>query len=137
MSALRIAVAASDAEAGALVRDAIAAVLPASEVRLVEEGEGEAMARVEAVGDRAATIDEGRRALAAAQRLLGLGDLARSVQHAANNPLGAILAEAQLLEMDDSLAPDHAEAVRRIIALSRRLAETLRQLDAARPDRVH
>ena len=43
----------------------------------------------------------------------------------------ALLAEAQLLEMEP-LAPDHREAVRRIIDLSRRLAAILRRLDLPR-----
>ena len=76
-------------------------------------------------------LEEARRELRAAQRLRAMGELAGSVQHAANNPLTALLAEAQLLEMEP-LAPEHREAVRRIIDLSRRLAAIIRQLDLPR-----
>ena len=76
-------------------------------------------------------LEAARRELRAAQRLNALGDLATSIQHAANNPLTALLAEAQLLEMEP-LAPDHREAVRRIIDLSRRLAAIIRRLDLPR-----
>lgn len=78
-----------------------------------------------------ATLDAARRELRAAQRLNAIGDLAASVQHAANNPLTALLAEAQLLEMEP-LAADHREAVQRIIDLSRRLAAIIRRLDLPR-----
>jgi signal transduction histidine kinase len=76
-------------------------------------------------------LEAARAELRAAQRLNAIGDLAASVQHAANNPLTALLAEAQLLEMEP-LAPDHREAVRRIIELSRRLAVIIRRLDLPR-----
>lgn len=76
-------------------------------------------------------LEEARRELRAAQRLNAMGDLAASVQHAANNPLTALLAEAQLLEMEP-LAPEHREAVQRIIDLSRRLALIIRKLDLPR-----
>lgn len=76
-------------------------------------------------------LEDARRELRAAQRLIAMGDLAASVQHAANNPLTALLAEAQLLEMEP-LAPEHREAVRRMIDLSRRLAQVIRRLDLPR-----
>ncbi|HYD51872.1 MAG TPA: histidine kinase dimerization/phospho-acceptor domain-containing protein [Gemmatimonadaceae bacterium] len=76
-------------------------------------------------------LEAARRELRAAQRLNAIGDLAASVQHAANNPLTALLAEAQLLEMEP-LAQEHHEAVQRIIDLSRRLAAIIRRLDLPR-----
>lgn len=83
------------------------------------------------LGTESAPLEEARRELRAAQRLNAMGDLAASVQHAANNPLTALLAEAQLLEMEP-LAPEHREAVQRIIDLSRRLALIIRKLDLPR-----
>jgi signal transduction histidine kinase len=78
-----------------------------------------------------AALETARRELRAAQRLNAIGDLAATVQHAANNPLTALLAEAQLLEMEP-LAPEHKEAVQRMIELSRRLAAIIRRLDLPR-----
>lgn len=62
------------------------------------------------------------------QRLLAAGEIAMKLQHALNNPLAALLAEAQLLEME-ALLPEHRRAVERIIELSRRLIEVTRTLE--------
>lgn len=62
------------------------------------------------------------------QRLLAAGEIALGLQHAMNNPLTAVLAEAQLLEME-SLPPDAMTAVRRIIESTRRLVALVRKLD--------
>ena len=43
-----------------------------------------------------------------------------------NNPLAALLAELQLLEMEP-LAPDHRESVERAIGLTRRLIVIVRE----------
>jgi signal transduction histidine kinase len=67
-------------------------------------------------------------ALRESRQLLAAGALARKVQHDLNNPLAALLAEAQLLEME-SLLPEHREAVERIVALCRRVISVSRALD--------
>ena len=66
------------------------------------------------------------------QRLLAAGEIALGLQHAMNNPLTAVLAEAQLLEMEP-LPPETATAVRRIIESTRRLVVLVRKLDAVSP----
>lgn len=76
-------------------------------------------------------LEAARRELRAAQRLNAIGDLAATVQHAANNPLTALMAEAQLLELEP-LRMEHREAVQRIIDLARRLAVIIRKLDLPR-----
>jgi len=68
------------------------------------------------------------RALRQTQRLMAAGELAMRLQHSLNNPLAALLAEAQLLELE-SLQPDHRESVQRIIELSRRVIDVVRGLD--------
>lgn len=60
---------------------------------------------------------------------LALGEAARTLQHAFNNPLTALLAEAQLLEIEP-LASEHRAAVRRILELARRLVAFSRRLGA-------
>ena len=62
------------------------------------------------------------------QRLLAAGEIALGLQHAMNNPLTAVLAEAQLLEMED-LPGEVTTAVRRIIESTRRLVALVRKLD--------
>ena len=74
--------------------------------------------------DLLAARDELRRT----QRLLAAGEIALGLQHAMNNPLTAVLAEAQLLEMEE-LSPDTTTAVRRIIESTRRLVALVRKLD--------
>lgn len=64
------------------------------------------------------------------EQLAAVGDVALRLMHGLNNPLAALLAEAQLLQME-SLAPEHAEAVERIVELCRRVVRTTRELDAA------
>jgi len=63
------------------------------------------------------------------QRLLAAGEIALGLQHAMNNPLTSVLAEAQLLEMEP-LPAETATAVRRIIESTRRLVALVRKLDA-------
>jgi len=68
------------------------------------------------------------RSLRQTQRLIAAGELAMRLQHSINNPLAALLAEAQLLELE-TLAPDHRESVERIIELCRRVVDVVRGLD--------
>jgi nitrogen-specific signal transduction histidine kinase len=58
---------------------------------------------------------------------LSLGEAARTLQHAFNNPLTALLAEAQLLEIEP-LADEPRAAVARILELARRLVALSRKL---------
>lgn len=50
----------------------------------------------------------------------------KSLQHSLNNPLAGLLAELQLLEMEE-LAPDHRESVERAIGLCRRVIQIVRE----------
>jgi len=50
----------------------------------------------------------------------------RTVRHEINNVLAALMAEAQLLQMED-LTPDQAGGADRIVSHSRRLRDLLRQ----------
>jgi len=79
-------------------------------------------------GDAGAGSAAAVRALRQTQKLLAAGELAMRLQHSLNNPLAALLAEAQLLELE-TLPPDHRESVERIIELSRRVISVVRGLD--------
>jgi signal transduction histidine kinase len=69
-----------------------------------------------------------QRALQRMQGFLLTGRLAGRLQHRLNNPLAALLAEAQLLELEP-LAEEHLGAVRRIIELCRRLIDETRSIE--------
>jgi len=56
------------------------------------------------------------------------------VQHQLNNPLAALLAEAQLLGMEPSLSAEHRAAAVRITELTRRVIALVREMDAAAGD---
>jgi hypothetical protein len=61
---------------------------------------------------------------------LALGEVARSVQHAVNNALTALFAEAQLLQME--LQGDEYRAqIARIVELTRQIVAVTRRLDVA------
>lgn len=62
------------------------------------------------------------------QRMVAAGEIAMDLRHALNNPLAALLAEAQLLELEP-LAAEHKESVQRIISLTRRVVGVVRELD--------
>ena len=54
------------------------------------------------------------------------------LRHALNNPLAALLAEAQLLELEE-LTDEQRQSVERMVALCRRMVGIVRALDAANP----
>jgi nitrogen-specific signal transduction histidine kinase len=62
------------------------------------------------------------------RQLVAAGRIARRVKHDINNPLAALLAEAQLLELEE-LGDEAREAVTRIVELTHRVIDQARQLD--------
>lgn len=68
------------------------------------------------------------------RKLLALAEIARHLPHAMNNPLSALLAEAQLMELEE-LAQDQREAIERIVSLARRVIGLVRELQQAQPRR--
>ena len=69
-----------------------------------------------------------QRELRRTQQLIAMGEAMPRIQHSLNNPLTALLAEAQLLEMEE-LTEEHRAAVKRIIELCRRLVGMVRSID--------
>jgi signal transduction histidine kinase len=69
------------------------------------------------------------RALRRLRAQYALGEAAHSLQHAFNNPLTALLAEAQLLELE-TLDEEQRAAISRILELARRLVALTRRLGA-------
>ncbi|MDQ6831275.1 MAG: hypothetical protein M3081_20640 [Gemmatimonadota bacterium] len=58
------------------------------------------------------------------------------LQHEINNPLAALLAEAQLLSLEPTLGDEHQKTVGRIIDLTRRVADSVRKFDELRGERT-
>lgn len=94
---------------------------------LVAEAAHPARASAMAMLDDAA-LEPPERELRRVRRQLALGEAARSARHDLNNPLTALLAEAQLLELE-ALAPEHRAAARRMLELARRVVAVARRLD--------
>jgi signal transduction histidine kinase len=67
--------------------------------------------------------------VARTRRLLAAGELAVGLRHAFNNPLTALMAELQLLQMDVR-EPETRAAVDRMLELVRRLTELSRALES-------
>jgi len=57
-------------------------------------------------------------------------------QHQLNNPLAALLAEAQLLRSEPGLTVEHAESVDRMIDITRRLIALVRDLEQSVRERA-
>ena len=88
----------------------------------------EALVAAAGAGEGSPALRELRRT----QRLIAAGEVAMGLQHAMNNPLTALLAEAQLLELEE-LAPEQRASVRRMIELARRVIALVRGLDVISP----
>ena len=65
-------------------------------------------------------------------KLMELSNAVGRVQHEMNNPLAALLAESQLLELDPTLNDEQRDSVKRIVDLARRVIVSSRKLDALR-----
>jgi signal transduction histidine kinase len=120
----------------AVVTDLLGQLLPAANAELLVAAlvaERTAPPRDPGVPEpRESELGPAERELRRIRTQFALGEAARTVQHALNNPLTALLAEAQLLELEP-LAEEHRLAVARIVELARRVATVTRRLDAQAP----
>jgi signal transduction histidine kinase len=82
-------------------------------------------------GQADAEEDPSTRELHRVRRLYALGETARTAQHELNNPLTALLAEAQLLALEPITGEQRA-AVERIVTLTRRIAAVARRFEGGR-----
>jgi nitrogen-specific signal transduction histidine kinase len=62
------------------------------------------------------------------RRTFAAGQVALSLQHGINNPLAALLAETQLLQLEDLTSEQRASADR-MVELCRRIVGLVRRLD--------
>jgi signal transduction histidine kinase len=115
-------------DAGALRHVDDALLIPVSQsAHRLPNAIAEAMQR-----DRAAAnsprLGEVLTSLRETQQLIAAGQIATRVRHDISNPLAALLAEAQLLEMDP-LPQEQLGAVRRIVELCRRVVDVAKRLE--------
>ena len=73
-------------------------------------------------------------ALAAAQRLAGIGETTLALQHEINNPLAALLVHAQLL-VSDAATPALKKDLDLVVKLTRRIADVVRRLSELKAPR--
>ena len=113
----------------------LARLLPGADVELLVAGLAAEAARAAGAGEIAmledAEVDPAERELRRVRRQLALGEAARAAQHDLNNPLTALMAEVQLLELE-ALTAEQRAAARRIVELARRVAAVARRLDVSR-----
>jgi nitrogen-specific signal transduction histidine kinase len=62
------------------------------------------------------------------RRTFAAGQVALSLQHGINNPLAALLAETQLLQLED-LTSEQRASTDRMVELCRRIVGLVRRLD--------
>ena len=68
-------------------------------------------------------------ALIQLRRTFAAGQMALSLQHGINNPLAALLAEAQLMQLEE-LTSEQRASIDRMVELCRRIVTLVRRLDA-------
>ena len=93
---------------------------------LVDRSPAELAVAITAALDSAAGVTA---ELRQARRIFAAGQAALSLQHAINNPLAALLAEAQLLQLEE-LTAEQRGSVDRMVELCRRVVALVRRLDA-------
>lgn len=88
-------------------------------------------ARLE-IARRRIALDDARRAaeaeLARSRWLAGIGETTIALEHEINNPLSALLGNAELLLMDTSLTEDQLDQLRIVQEQATRIAQVVRQL---------
>jgi signal transduction histidine kinase len=106
------------------------AIAPAKSVirgKLVEQLPA-ALGALSAVADPGGELGTVQRELRRMQQLVAAGESTMRIQHALNNPLAALMAEAQLLELEP-LTEENLAAVKRIVQLCRRMVVMVRGMD--------
>ena len=73
-------------------------------------------------------------ALAAAERLAGIGETTLALQHEINNPLAALLVHAQLLA-SEAATPTARKDIDLVVELTRRIADVVRRLSEIKAPR--
>jgi signal transduction histidine kinase len=111
---------------GARARNIITQLLPGVDAALLMSALE--MERAGAAPRHRDDEDPAARELRRVRRQFAVGAASRSAQHELNNPLTALLAEAQLLELEP-LSAEQRLAVTRIVELARRIATVVRRLD--------
>ena len=124
---------ARDSEGAANTRTALTQLLPGIDVDLLLAGleaeRGTGPGPADHAVRRDTELEPPARELHRVRTQYVRGEAVRMLQHAINNPLTALLAEAQMLELDP-LTDEQRHSVERMVELARRLVAFTRRLDA-------
>lgn len=118
-----------------LTRELIARLVPGADsallvAALLAERDAPPISGLATVGEsEPAESSAAARELRRVRGQYALGASARESQHDINNPLTALLAEAQLLELEP-LADEHRAAAARIVGLARRIVTVMHRTNA-------
>lgn len=122
-----------------LAMELLARLLPGADVELLVSAllaeRGRPLRDASSPTEPNSELSPAERELHRVRTLFRLGDAARAMQHAMNNPLTALLAEAQLLQLEP-LAEEYQLALARMVELARRVVTVTRRLDAQPASRV-
>jgi signal transduction histidine kinase len=105
----------------------IGAIVPPADLSLELPGILVRLLLLEERARQSATSRETLASLRRLQSLVAAGQLASRLQHRLNNPLAALLAEAQLLALEP-MDPEQLGAVHRIVELCRRVIDVTRTI---------
>jgi signal transduction histidine kinase len=106
----------------------IGAVIPANELAMELPAVLLQLLLLERRAGRSPTSRAALASLRRVQSLMCAAGLASTLQHKLNNPLAALLAEAQLLQLE-SLPREHAASVARIVELCRRVIDVTKTIE--------
>lgn len=122
------------ADAPEVLSDDALALMGAAEVLATKDlavslpGALERLMELEDAADKSPVARELLDSLRQLQALVAAGKTASGLRHRLNNPLAALLAEAQLMELEP-LTPEHSRSVRRIVELCRRVIGVADEID--------
>jgi signal transduction histidine kinase len=116
------------ADAGALARLGVSTILEASGLALQLPAALHSLLREAAHLRGSPQADAITSSLCRLQATIAAGEMAQGLQHKLNNPLAALLAEAQLLELE-LLSAEHRASAQRMVELCRRVIEVSRSID--------
>ncbi len=106
----------------------VGALLAESQLALQLPGALLSLMSVERAGASSPNAGRMLASLRQLQSTLAQGEVAAQLPHRLNNPLAALLAEAQLLALEP-MSEDHARAVSRIVELCRRVIDVSRSIE--------
>ena len=86
--------------------------------------------------EQTAAVRKAEEALKRARWLAGIGETVLTLQHEINNPLTAVLVEAEMLAGEPTMPAEFAERLREILEQTQRIAQVVKRLSALQDPQV-